>query len=257
MLNLSMYFISTVISGFINILIIIFFILIGGILPLFERKFLSLTQRRVGPKYVGYKGRLQFIADSLKVLLKEYTVLTDANNFLFFFTPILFFNVNLIIWLNIVWVGNIFLMDVEYTLIYFILISSLSHSIIFITGLLSKNTYTLISSTRVANMSFISELLIVLFITVLVVLTNSFNIIIYNTNYCFIGVVLPIIPTIILIFLVDNGKTPFDVVEAETEIIMGYHVEYGGFLFGLYVLCEYLHIFFFSFLMIAIFIIKM
>jgi NADH-quinone oxidoreductase subunit H len=97
MFNVVNFFLSELL----NIIIIIFFILIGGILPLFERKFLSLTQRRVGPKYVGYKGRLQFIADSLKVLLKDYMVLYNTNGFFFFLIPVLFFNVNLIIYLNI------------------------------------------------------------------------------------------------------------------------------------------------------------
>lgn len=97
MLNFFYDLICIVVSQFMNIIIIIFFILIGGILPLFERKFLALTQRRIGPKYVGFRGRLQFVADSLKVLLKEYVVLSDVNNFLFFLLPILFFNINLII----------------------------------------------------------------------------------------------------------------------------------------------------------------
>lgn len=145
-------------------------------------------------------------------------------------------------------------MDIEYTLIYFIFISMSSHILIFISGLVSKNTYTLISSTRVANMSFISELLIIIFLTTILLICNSFSIVLYNVSFGFFGLILPILPIIILIFLVDNGKTPFDLVEAETEIIMGYHVEYSGFLFGLYVLCEYLHIFFFSYIIISIFI---
>jgi NADH:ubiquinone oxidoreductase subunit H len=59
---------SYMVSFILNTVIVLFIVLIGGILPLFERKFLSLTQRRVGPKFVGYKGRLQFLADALKVL---------------------------------------------------------------------------------------------------------------------------------------------------------------------------------------------
>lgn len=61
----SLYLIN---SFLLNTVLILLIILIGGILPLYERKFLSLTQRRIGPKFVGYKGRLQFVADALKVL---------------------------------------------------------------------------------------------------------------------------------------------------------------------------------------------
>lgn len=252
MFNILLFNYSILISEFFNILLLILFILIGGILPLLERKFLSLTQRRVGPKYVGYRGRLQFIADSVKVLTKEYIVLYNVNNFLFFYIPVVFFNINLLIWLNIVWVGNICLVDIEYTLVFFILISTMSHIFIFITGIVSKNTYTLIASTRVANISFISELLIIVFVTILIMINNSFSITIFKVNYSFIGLLLPLIGVIFLIFLVDNGKAPFDLVEAETEIIMGYHVEYSGFLFGLYVLCEYLHVFFFIYVVSCI-----
>lgn len=241
--------ISFLISEFINIIIIILFILVGGVLPLFERKFLSLTQRRIGPKYVGYKGRLQFIADSIKVLCKEYLSLYDVNSFLFFLTPVIFFNVNLIIWLNIVWVGNVVLVDIEYTLVYFLVISSLSHLFMFIAGIVSKNTYTIIASSRIANLTFLSELSIIILTTIIVLLNNSFSIVMFGINYKSTLLFLPILGPIFLIFLLDNGKTPFDLVEAETEIIMGYHVEYSGFLFGLFVLCEYLHVFFFIYIL--------
>ena len=72
------------VSEVINVFITLLFVLTGGVLPLWERKFLSLTQRRVGPKFVGYKGRLQFIADALKVFFKDYLVLFYVNKYFFF-----------------------------------------------------------------------------------------------------------------------------------------------------------------------------
>jgi NADH-quinone oxidoreductase subunit H len=78
-----------------NIVIIIDFILIGGVLPLIERKYLALIQRRVGPKYVGYKGRLQFIADAIKVFFKDYFYLFRVNRYFFVLLPLMFFNINL------------------------------------------------------------------------------------------------------------------------------------------------------------------
>ena len=68
----------------IHVITLILFTLIGGVLPLIERKYLALIQRRVGPKYVGYKGRLQFIADAIKVFLKGAFVPHDVNKFFFF-----------------------------------------------------------------------------------------------------------------------------------------------------------------------------
>ena len=71
----------------INIIILINLTLIAGMLPLIERKYLSLIQRRVGPTFVGYKGRLQFIADALKMFLKGCVIPTTANSFYFLFYP--------------------------------------------------------------------------------------------------------------------------------------------------------------------------
>jgi NADH-quinone oxidoreductase subunit H len=78
---------SILINLLINLFILINLTLIAGILPLIERKYLSLIQRRVGPTFVGYKGRLQFIADALKMFLKGCLIPSRANNFYFLFYP--------------------------------------------------------------------------------------------------------------------------------------------------------------------------
>ncbi len=91
-----------VIYELVNVLFLIDFILIGGVLPLLERKYLALIQRRVGPKYVGYKGRLQFIADALKVFLKDYFYIFRVNKFFFYFLPFFFFNINLYLAINLI-----------------------------------------------------------------------------------------------------------------------------------------------------------
>lgn len=80
---------------FINFICLLLFIIIGGLLPLLERKYLSLIQRRVGPKFVGFNGRLQFLTDSLKVLLKEFLVLKKVNKTFYIFIPIIFLSINL------------------------------------------------------------------------------------------------------------------------------------------------------------------
>jgi NADH:ubiquinone oxidoreductase subunit H len=78
-----------------NIVLILDFILIGGILPLIERKELALTQRRVGPKFAGLNGRLQFIIDALKIFFKHYFILIKVKKYSFFLIPLLFFLTNL------------------------------------------------------------------------------------------------------------------------------------------------------------------
>lgn len=80
---------------FLNIISVLIFVIIGGLLPLLERKYLSLIQRRVGPKFVGFNGRLQFLTDALKVLLKEFIVLKKVNKVFYIFIPITFLFLNL------------------------------------------------------------------------------------------------------------------------------------------------------------------
>ncbi len=84
-----------------NAIIMILFILLGGVIPLLERKYLSLTHRRVGPKFIGFKGRLQFIADAIKLLVKEFLLPKKSNKFFFFAIPIFLLNTNLFLAFNI------------------------------------------------------------------------------------------------------------------------------------------------------------
>lgn len=87
-------------SVLINLAIIIDFILIGGVLPYLERKKLSLIQKRVGPKFVGLNGRLQFIVDAMKIFFKDYFHLLKVKKFYFFLLPVVFLFYNLLFLLN-------------------------------------------------------------------------------------------------------------------------------------------------------------
>jgi NADH-quinone oxidoreductase subunit H len=98
MLN-SFFFIFFFIT---NTCIIILFILLGGIIPLVERKVLSLTHRRVGPKIIGFKGKFQFLADAFKLLIKEFFLPKKTNKFFFFLLPIFLLNLNLFLTFNII-----------------------------------------------------------------------------------------------------------------------------------------------------------
>ena len=233
-------------STLINTALLLLVILIGGILPLYERKFLSLTQRRVGPRFVGYKGRLQFIADALKVLWKEFVLLFNVNSFYFLLLPVLYLNINLLFFINIYWFSNTSLFNVEYNVVFFIIINILLHILIILVGFFIKNKYTVIASSRLINIAFSTELFVLLIDTFIYFLVKSFSFSKFFTikNYSsllYLSIV--IIPLLLIFFLLETAKTPFDIVEAETEIIMGYHVEYSGFLFGLFVLAEYFHVF--------------
>lgn len=240
----------------INIIILIDFILIGGVLPLIERKYLSLIQRRVGPKYVGYKGRLQFIADALKVFLKDYFYIIKVNKYFYFILPYIFFNINIYLCLNLYFSNKIFILDIELNIIFILILSAISNFFIFLIGYFCKNKYTIIASTRVVEVFFVNELLLTIIICQYLFFANSFSFSNFfnlkNSDYG-LYIFFLYIPVIIFIFLLDINRVPFDYVEAESELIMGYTNEYTGFLFGLFVLVEYLHIFFFSYFLVILF----
>ena len=160
MFNTTITLLSVFIGEVINIVLVVLFVLTGGILPLWERKFLSLIQRRVGPKFVGYKGRLQFIADALKVLFKDYLMLFFTNKYLFFLLPALFLNLNLMFWVNVLFFGNVIYMPIEYNFVFLLLFSLFSNIILFAVGLISKNKYTILASTRILNLLYVNELFV-------------------------------------------------------------------------------------------------
>lgn len=232
-----------------NIILVLDFILIGGILPFLERKKLAIIQRRVGPKYIGLNGRLQFIIDALKIFFKNCFFLIKVKKYGFFILPLGFLYINMLFIINFQWVNNIFLFDIDLNIIYFLVFSMISNILVILTGYFCKNKYTVLASSRSVSIFFINELLLTIIICEFFYLNKSFSftdyICIDNINKIYLW--LPQLPILILVFLLEINKVPFDFLEAESELIMGYSIEYVGFLFGVYILIEYLHIFIFSY----------
>lgn len=120
---------------------------------------------------------------------------------------------------------------------------------IYLTGLFSKNKYAIISSLRTFTMIICCELLMVVFLLVLIILNSSFSLGLFSSwqeEYPFLIFFLLNINLIVLLLLIEVNKSPFDLGEAETEIVTGFHTEYGAFFFALFYLGEYLHIFYSS-----------
>lgn len=239
-----------------NIIILINITLIGGILPLIERKYLSLIQRRVGPKFVGYKGRLQFIADALKMFLKGCIIPKNVNKFFFLLWPSVILSMCFIFWLNALWGNNLTYFSLEYNIVFLSLLSIFINFCIILTGFYSKNKYAVLGSVRTILVFFGLELLLGLLFVLLIGLINSFHISIFGV----LQEELPLIFTflifttlIVILVLIEINKSPFDLNEAETELVTGYHTEYGAFFFALFYLGEYFHLFFTSMFMTLFF----
>lgn len=234
----------------INIIIFLLLTLIIATITLMERKILSLVQRRVGPNYIGYKGRLQFIADALKLLVKHIILINGVNKILFMVLPAFILIVCYLFWINLIWAPNLAICEIEYNLLFMGVLSMFFSFLMFIVGWISKNKYALISSTRVLVVTLNLEVFMNFFIIFLIVYFESFSFFqIVSFQYTWtwsIFLLLPIIPIIFIIFFLETGRIPFDLGEAESELIAGHTTEMGGFFFALFYLGEYFHLFCFS-----------
>lgn len=208
-------------------------------------------QRRVGPDFVGYRGRLQYIADALKLFIKGALVPHESNKFWFICIPALTLAVSYSFWLNAVWGPSVSIFEIEYNLIYSSIFSALFTFCIILTGFFSKNKYSMLASIRAGLGMLNLELFLGLFFLSLIVIGESFSILTYVNFQEIYWLIIPlflVIGLIAITFLLEVNRTPFDLSEAESELVAGYTTEYGGFLFGVYYLGEYLHLFFFSLL---------
>lgn len=219
-------------------------------LTLIERKVLAIVQRRVGPNYVGYKGRFQFIADALKLLVKHIHILAGVNRVLVLLIPAAILIVSYLFWVNLIWGPGIAICEIEYNLFVMGVVSGLFSYLLILVGWLVNNKYSILAANRVVVMSLNLEILLNFFILMLVVLSESlsfYQIVSLQNNLNWnIFILLPILPILLITFLIETGRIPFDLAEAESELIAGYTTEFGGFFFALFYLGEYFHLYCFS-----------
>lgn len=247
---MSYYILATWLKGFvINLILMLLVTLIIASLTLLERKFLSLVQRRIGPNFVGYRGRLQYIADALKLLAKGNILPEGVNIYAMAFTISMTQGVCYLFWINTVWGPSISLFDIEYNLVYATLLSIIFSFCIIMVGYFSKNKYAIMASIRCGVLTLNLEILLGLMMLCLVSISGSFCLTSfvhsqeqYWNCFTFSG----IMGLVVLTFLLETNRAPFDLAEAESELVAGYSVEIGGFYFALFYLGEYFHLFFFS-----------
>lgn len=232
-----------------NVVLMLVLTIIIAALTLIERKFLALVQRRVGPQFVGYKGRLQYIADALKLFIKGAIVPDEANKFWFVTIPAIVAAICYSFWMNAVWGPSISLFEIEYNMVYVSLFSVLFGICVILTGYFSKNKYAVLAAVRTGIGMLNLEIFLGLLILNVVFINESFSflpIVVYQEIYWLIFFFFGLIGLITITFLLETNRAPFDLGEAESELVAGYQTEYGGFFFGLYYLGEYMHLFFFS-----------
>ena len=228
-----------------SLIVVLFTVLQVAVMPLIERKYLSLLQRRVGPAFVGTKGKYQFIADALKLVFKEMTQPQRVNKIVFksvtgfCFWCAWFMNVCAIYGPHLAWC------DIDYHLFYVMIFSTLGGLSVMVAGLVSRSKYALLGCIRTGIQVVSYEIFFNLVCLHAIVLGGSLNfmeIINHQTNVWFFYSVAPIAIIGFLIVLLECCRCPFDLPEAEAELVAGYNVEYGGILFALFYLAEYFHV---------------
>ena len=234
----------------INILIIIFKIMLI-IVPLllfiayltyFERKVIGAMQLRKGPNVVGPFGLLQPIADGIKLLTKETIFPDNSSKFLFIFSPILTFALALIAWAVIPVDYKVVLSDINVGLMYIFAISSLGIYGIIVAGWSSNSRYAFLGSLRSAAQMISYEVSIGLIIISVLLSSGSLNLTDIVMGQQEMWYVIPHFPMFVIFFistLAETNRAPFDLPEAESELVAGYNVEYSSMSFGLFFLGEY------------------
>ena len=227
--------------GSVLVIIICFVIVIALIWV--ERKLAGRIQDRFGPNRAGPYGIFQSFADIIKIFTKEYVTPTGAEKGLFNIAPVLAMASVLAIWAVFPFAMNVIGADVHVGVLYIVAVGAFGILAILMAGWSSNNRYALLGASRSVAMLISYEIPMVVALLVPVLLSHSMklSLIVEAQQPWFIFVA----PLAALIFVISSmaeiGKAPFDLLEAESELVAGYHTEYSGMKFGMFYVAEFLH----------------
>ena len=217
-----------------------------------DRKIWAAMALRRGPNVVGPFGLLQSFADGLKVFLQETIIPSGANKGLFLLAPIITFTVALLAWAVIPFGENMVLANINIGLLYILAVSSLGVYGVVIAGWASNSKYPFFSAMRAAAQMISYEVSIGFIIISVVLFAGSFNLqdIIIGQKSHLLGIsaygVNPLLFPMAVMFLIsslaETARTPFDLTEAESELVAGYQTEYSSMAFALFWLGEYANV---------------
>lgn len=237
-----MLYIPTIISVIEVLLVTIPVLLTVAFVTIAERKTMASMQRRLGPNIVGYYGLLQAFADALKLLLKEYISPTQANLILFFLGPVITLIFSLLGYAVIPYGPGLAISDFNLGILYMLAVSSLSTYGILLAGWSANSKYAFLGSLRSTAQLISYELILSSAILLVILLTGSLNLTVNIEAQRAIWFIIPLLPIFIIFFIgsvAETNRAPFDLAEAESELVSGFMTEHAAVIFVFFFLAEY------------------
>ena len=241
-----MIYINSILTDIYNVIFLLFPILIAvALIVWLDRRVWAFVQKRKGPNVVGPFGLLQTLADALKYIFKEIIIPSSANKIIFIMAPIITLTLSLVAWAVIPFSDKMVLSDINVGILYLFAMSSLSVYGIIMAGWASNSKYPFLGAIRSAAQMISYEVSIGIIIINVLICVGSLNlnkIILAQENLWFI---FPLFPMFIIFFisaLAETNRPPFDLPEAESELVAGYQTEYSGMMYAMFWLGEYANI---------------
>jgi NADH-ubiquinone oxidoreductase chain 1 len=239
-----------VLINLLDVLLVILPILLSvAFMTIIERKQLAAHQRRVGPNTTGYFGILQPFSDALKLIVKETVIPSQSNKILFYLAPVFSLIFSLLGWGIIPFGQGLTLSDFSLGILYTVALSSLGVYGVLFAGWSANSTYAFLGSLRSTAAMISYELILSSAILIIILLTGSFNFTTIIENQQTIWYIIPLFPVFIFYFisiLAETSRTPFDLQEAESELVAGFFTEHSSVPFVFFFLAEYTSIVLFS-----------
>ena len=243
---MSLFYLETLLIETYKIIFLVLPVLTAvALIVWLDRRVWAFVQKRRGPNVVGPFGLLQSLADALKYIFKEIIIPATSNKIIFILAPIVTMTLALIAWAVIPFDENLVLADINVGILYLFAVSSLGVYGIIMGGWASNSKYPFFGSIRSAAQMVSYEVSIGVIIINVLLCVGSLNltdIVLAQKNMWFI---LPLFPMFVIFFisaLAETNRPPFDLPEAEAELVAGYQTEYSGMMYAMFWLGEYANI---------------